>query len=48
MINLKYLKAYSSYEGNFVELNDGTRLSIARRKFIEFKEAVEQFAKIVR
>lgn len=48
IINLNYLKAYSSYEGNFAELNNGTRLSIARRKFNEFKEAVEQFSKSIR
>ena len=47
IINLNYLKAYSSYQGNFAELTDGTRLSISRRKVIEFKGAVDRFAKII-
>jgi two-component system, LytTR family, response regulator len=45
IINMNYLQGYSSYEGNFAELNDGTRLSISRRKLIEFREAVKQFSK---
>ncbi len=47
IINMNFLKAYSSYEGNFAELTDGTRLSISRRKLIEFREAVKQFAKSI-
>jgi len=47
IINMNFLKAYSSYEGNFAELTDGTRLSISRRKLIEFREAVKQFSKSV-
>jgi two-component system, LytTR family, response regulator len=45
IINMNYLQAYSSYEGNFAELNDGTRLSISRRKVNEFREAVKLFSK---
>ncbi|MCX6233591.1 MAG: LytTR family DNA-binding domain-containing protein [Bacteroidetes bacterium] len=45
IINLNFLKAYSSYEGNFAELTDGTRLSISRRKLNEFREAVKHFSK---
>jgi two-component system LytT family response regulator len=45
IINMNYLGAYSSYEGNFAELNDGTRLSISRRKVNEFRESVKQFSK---
>jgi two-component system, LytTR family, response regulator len=45
IINMKFLSAYSSYEGNFAELNDGTQLSISRRKLNEFREAVKQFSK---
>jgi two-component system LytT family response regulator len=45
IINMNYLQAYSSYEGNFAELNDGTRLSISRRKLNEFREAVKLFSK---
>lgn len=47
IINLNYLKAYSSYEGNFAELTDGTRLSISRRKVNEFREVVKHFAKSI-
>ncbi len=45
IINLNYLLAYSSYEGNFAELKDGTKLSISRRKLNDFREAVKQFSK---
>jgi two-component system LytT family response regulator len=45
IINMNFLSAYSSYEGNFAELNDGTQLSISRRKLNEFREAVKQFSK---
>jgi two-component system, LytTR family, response regulator len=45
IINMNFLQGYSSYEGNFAELNDGTRLSISRRKLIKFREAVKQFSK---
>ncbi|MCX6287716.1 MAG: LytTR family DNA-binding domain-containing protein [Bacteroidetes bacterium] len=45
IINMNYLQSYSSYEGNFAELNDGTRLSISRRKLNEFREAVKYFSK---
>jgi hypothetical protein len=42
---MTYLKGYSSYEGYFAELTDGTRLSIARRKLNEFMDAVKLFSK---
>ena len=48
LINMTYLKAYSSYEGNFAELTDGTRLNISRRKVLEFREAVAEFSKSLR
>jgi two-component system, LytTR family, response regulator len=47
LINLRFLNAYSSYQGNFAELTDGTRLSISRRKVQEFKEAVAHISKLV-
>lgn len=47
LINLRYLKAYSSYQGNFAELTDGTLLNISRRKVQEFKEAVSHISKLV-
>ena len=45
IINLNYLKGYSSFEGNFAELTDGTRISISRRKLSEFRETVSHFSK---
>jgi two-component system LytT family response regulator len=47
IINLDYLKAYSSFQGNTAELSDGTKLTISRRKLTEFREAVDRFAKII-
>lgn len=47
LINLRFLKAFSSYQGNFAELTDGTRLSISRRKVQEFKDAVSAISKLV-
>jgi two-component system, LytTR family, response regulator len=44
---MNYLKGYSSYEGNFAELTDGTRLSISRRKLNEFREAIKYFSKSI-
>ncbi len=45
IINMNHLRAYSSYEGNFAELQDGTQLSISRRNLNEFREAVKLFSK---
>lgn len=45
IINMNYLQAYSSYQGNYAELSDGTKLSISRRKLNEFQKAVTQFSK---
>jgi two-component system, LytTR family, response regulator len=45
IINLNYLTGYSSYEGNFAELTDGTQISISRRKLNEFRDAVSHFSK---
>ena len=47
VINMNFLKAYSSYEGNFAELTDGTKLSISRRKLIDFRDAVKHFSKSI-
>jgi two-component system LytT family response regulator len=47
IINLNYLKAYSSYQGNFVSLTDGTSLSISRRRLNDFREAIKQFTKSI-
>ncbi|HNY03892.1 MAG TPA: LytTR family DNA-binding domain-containing protein [Bacteroidales bacterium] len=45
IINMNFIRGYSSYEGNFAELTDGTRLTISRRKLTEFREAVKQLTK---
>lgn len=45
LINLNFLKSYSSYQGNFVTLNDGTTLNISRRRLNEFREAIKLFTK---
>jgi len=47
IINLNYLKAYSSYQGNFVSLIDGTSLSISRRRLNDFREAIKHFTKSI-
>lgn len=45
IINMNFLKAYSSYQGDFAELTDGTRLSISRRKVSEFMVSVKNVTK---
>jgi len=45
IINMNYLKGYSSYEGNNAEMTDGTLISISRRKLNEFREVVMKFSK---
>ena len=45
LLNLNYLRGYSSHDGYFAELIDGTRLSVSRRKSNEFREAVKQLSK---
>lgn len=45
LINLNYLKAYSSFQGNTVTLQDGTSLNISRRRLNDFKEAIQHFTK---
>jgi two-component system LytT family response regulator len=47
IINMNFLRGYSSYEGNFAELNDGTQLSISRRKVNEFRDAVKLYSKSI-
>jgi len=47
IININYLKAYSSYQGNFVELSDGTSLSISRRRLGDFREAIKHCSKSI-
>lgn len=47
IINLSYLKGYSSYQGNFVSLSDGTSLSISRRRLNDFRETIKLFTKSI-
>jgi two-component system LytT family response regulator len=44
MINLNYLKGFSSYQGYFAELKDGSRLMISRRRLVEFRDRVKHFS----
>lgn len=44
IINLNFLAGYSSYQGNFAELKDGSRLDISRRKLSEFREKVKHYS----
>ena len=44
IINLNFLSGYTSYQGNFAELKNGTILNISRRKLIEFREKVKKFS----
>jgi len=41
IINLNFLKSYSSYQGNYAEMTDGEMLPISRRKMIEFREIIK-------
>jgi two-component system LytT family response regulator len=44
IINLNFLAGYSSFQGNFAELKDGSRLDISRRKLQEFREKVKLYS----
>lgn len=44
IINLNFLVGYSSFQGNFAELKDGTHLDISRRKLPEFRERVKHYS----
>lgn len=47
IINLNFLKGFSSYQGYFAVLDDNTKLSISRRRFNEFREAVGTLSKSI-
>ena len=47
IINLNFLKGFSSYQGYFVVLDDDTKLPISRRRFIEFKDVVGSLSKSI-
>jgi len=44
LINLSFLAGYSSFQGNFAELKDGSLLDISRRKLSEFREKVKNYS----
>jgi len=44
LINLNFLAGYSSFQGNFAELKNGSRLDISRRKLPEFREKVKHYS----
>ena len=45
IVNLNFLKGFSSFQGYFALLDDDTKLSISRRRFIEFRDAVNNLSK---
>ncbi len=47
IINLNFIKGFSTYQGYFAVLDDDTKLSISRRRYIEFRDAVGAFSKSV-
>ncbi|MDX8338207.1 LytTR family DNA-binding domain-containing protein [Draconibacterium sp. IB214405] len=47
LLNISYLRGFSSFEGNFAILDDDTHLVISRRKYNEFKDAVDNFSKSI-
>jgi len=40
MVNLNYLKGFSSFQGYFAVMDDTTKLTISRRRFNDFRDAV--------
>jgi two-component system, LytTR family, response regulator len=44
IVNVNYLAGFSSHEGNFAELRDGTRLAVSRRKLMEFRDWVKHYS----
>ncbi len=47
LINLRYLKGFSSFHGYFAEMQNGMKLDVSRRKIIEFKNVVHNLSKII-
>lgn len=47
LINLKYIKDYSNFSGNFVTMTDGSKVEISRRKTPEFIQRVKTFLNAV-
>lgn len=47
LINLNFLRGFSSFEGYYAIMDDQTELAISRRKYNEFKEAVSNYSKSI-
>ncbi len=47
IVNLNFLKGFSSYQGYFVILDDDTKLPISRRRYFEFRDALGVVSKSV-
>lgn len=47
IINLNFLKSYSSYQGNYAEMNDGEKLAISRRKMNEFRDIIKNMTNTI-
>jgi two-component system, LytTR family, response regulator len=44
LLNVNYISGFSSYQGNYAELRDGTRLNVSRRKLSEFRSWIKKYA----
>lgn len=44
IINLNFLAGYSSFQGNYVDMRNGTSLDISRRKVPEFREKMRNYS----
>lgn len=44
IVNIKFIVGYSTLEGNYAELKDGTRLQISRRKLVEFRQWLKRYS----
>jgi two-component system LytT family response regulator len=47
LINLKYIKEYSNYSGNYITMTDGSKVEISRRKAPEFIQKIKTALKAV-
>jgi len=47
LINLKYVKEYSNFSGNYVTMTDGSKFEISRRKAPEFIQKIKAILKTI-
>lgn len=45
IINLRFLKGFSSFQGFYVFMDDDTKLPLSRRRFLEFREQIGLLSK---